>query len=262
MTEPAHYTTQLAAGLGLIDETRLLLDVWSPGMARADLNASALEVGTFSSISARRLHNIVTECFAPRYLVDNGEPARRIKHLQATLSSSEFKQLLFLYTCRASQILADFVHVVYWDRYQGGYSSISINDARVFIERAMDDGKSAKHWSESTIDRGSSYLLGACADYDLLGPNLKDGRPITPPNLARKVITYLAYDLHFSGLGDNAVIRHPDWGLFGLHWEDVRNEFQRQARQGHMIVQTAGEVTHMSWRYQTVEEMLDVLVKT
>ena len=73
---PSHpYTTQLQAGLGMIPETRALLDLWSPGMAARDLNDAALESGLFSTVTARRLKNIVLECFKPRYLPRDGQPA-------------------------------------------------------------------------------------------------------------------------------------------------------------------------------------------
>lgn len=73
------YTTQLQAGLGLTGETARLLSLWEPQMSRQDLLAVALSSGVFPSVSARRLRNIVTEAFAPRYLTDDDAPARILK---------------------------------------------------------------------------------------------------------------------------------------------------------------------------------------
>ena len=85
MTEERFYTTQLQAGLGLIEETRLLLDLYEPEMSTRDLFNKALESGLFPRVSARRLDNIVRECFAPRYLRTLGV-ALGLKHLAATRS--------------------------------------------------------------------------------------------------------------------------------------------------------------------------------
>lgn len=255
------YTTQLQAGLGLIDETRSLLSAWKPGMSASELNKRALDDGLIPNVSARRVQNVVTECFRPRYLVDDGAPAKHIKTLQPTATPSEFRQLIFVYTCRANAVLADFVREVYWERYSGGYDRISKDDARAYVERAIDDGKTSKRWSDTTIARVSSYLLGACGDFELLGPMRQGARAITPINLERKVLVYLAYELHFAGLGDNAVLHHEDWGLFGMEWIDIRNEMQRVAGDGHWIVQSAGEVTHITWLYKTMQETLDVLAQ-
>ena len=59
------YTSQLGAGLGLANETKTLLDLWSPGMSANQLREAALESGRFPTVTARRLRNIVVECFAP-----------------------------------------------------------------------------------------------------------------------------------------------------------------------------------------------------
>jgi hypothetical protein len=85
MTEQA-YTTRLQAGLGLIPETEKLLSLWQPGIESRTLLDSALSSGEFPTMTARRLRNIVTEGFAPRYLVDNAEPARTLKSLNGALS--------------------------------------------------------------------------------------------------------------------------------------------------------------------------------
>ena len=261
MSDSPLYTTQLQAGLGLVDETRALLELWHEGMSASELRDAAVEQGVIPSASARRIRNVVAECFAPRYLRKTGGPAHNIKRLQPSLNSNEFRQLLFMYTCRANLVLADFVREIYWDRYAGGYDRLTREDARGFIERAIDDGKTSKRWSEATVTRMSNYLLGACADYGLLGPLENGGRVITAPRIEDRVLVYLAYELHFEGLGDNALLKHPDWELFGLEWDDVRNEMQRLSRDGHWIVQSAGEVTQLSWRYKTMEETLDVLAQ-
>jgi hypothetical protein len=45
------------------------------------LHQVALESGRFPTVTARRLRNIVVECFAPRYLVSAGAPAAHLKRL-------------------------------------------------------------------------------------------------------------------------------------------------------------------------------------
>lgn len=68
MSKSNLYTTQLQAGLGLMDETKTLLELWAPGMDVARLLQAALQSGSFPNVAARRLRNIIAECFAPRYL--------------------------------------------------------------------------------------------------------------------------------------------------------------------------------------------------
>jgi hypothetical protein len=262
VTSGRPYTTQLQAGLGLVQETKALLDLWTAGRSPPELKEAALQSGLFPSVTARRLRNIVIECFKPRYLVDEARPACYLKTLQPVLTTAELNQLLFLYTCRANPILADFVREVYWERYAAGAQMLSKEDARAFIRRSVDDGKTIKRWSDRVIVRVSSYLLGTCADYGLLGKLARSGREILPFRIEPKVAAFLAHDLHFKGVGDNSLLAHEDWQLFGLEREDVRGELKRLALRGQIILQSAGSVTHIGWRCKTMQNLIDVLAQS
>ena len=261
MTQTGMYTTQLQAGLGLIQETRALLDIWQPGMTASELYQRALQSGQFPNVSARRLRNVVVECFAPRYLTDNGKPAEYLKTLAPNTSTSEFNELLLLYTSRANLILADFIREVYWERYAAGVDLIQSEEVKRFIRRGIDDGKTAKRWSDGTIKRVSSYLIGCCADYGMLGQRTIEGRRIVPFRIEPKVSAFLAHDLHFAGAGDNRMISHPEWQLFGLAAADVRQEVKQLSLRGHLIMQSAGDVTHISWKHKSMAEFVDVLTQ-
>ena len=261
MADNKPYTTQLQAGLGLVNETKTLLELWSLGMSANQLHQVALESGRFPTVTARRLRNIVVECFAPRYLVDGGTPAAHLKRLAATIPTTDLTQLMLVFTSRANAILGDFIREVYWKRYAGGYTHITNDDARAFVERTIDDGKTAKRWSDTTIRRVSAYLTGCCADYGLLERGLRSSRRIIPFRIASNVAAYFAYELHYKGVGDNALLTHEDWRLFGLGREDVLEEIKRLSLKGLLIVQAAGDVIRISWKHQDMEALCDVLTQ-
>jgi hypothetical protein len=255
------YTSQLQAGLGLVSETKTLLDLYLPGMSAAQLQRIALESGRFPTVTARRLRNVVVECFAPRYLASGGAPAEHLKRLSSQMSTADLAQLMLIYTSRANPILGDFVRHVYWARYTGGHAQINNDDARAFVERAIDDGKMVKRWSESTVRRVSGYLTGCCTDYGLLERGQKTSRRIIPFRMAPMVAAFLAHELHFSGVGDNALLTHEDWQLFGLAREDVLEEIKRLSLKGLLIVQAAGDIIRISWKQQNMEMLCDVLTQ-
>ena len=257
----APYTTQLGAGLGLVEETRALLELWSPGMSAGQLHEVALQSGRFPEITARRLRNIVSECFAPRYLTDGGEPALHLKKLSTGLPTPELTQLMLVFTSRANPILYDFLCEVYWARYAGGHQEISNEDARAFVERGIDDGKTSKRWSEKVVRNVSGYLTGCCADYGLLERGSRKTRKIIPFRASPAVIAYIAYQLHFRDIGDNAILSHDDWKLFGLGRDDVLEEMKRLSLKGLVIIQSAGDVVRISWKQRDMEELCDVLAK-
>ena len=256
------YTTQLQAGLGLVNETKILLELWAPSMLASQLSQIALDSGRFPTVTARRLRNIVAECFAPRYLVRDGAPAAHLKRLSATIPTTELTQLMFVFTSRANPILGDFVRHVYWSRYAGGYTHITNDDARLFVERGVDDGKTVKRWSETTVRRVSAYLTGCCADYGMLERGSRSNRRILPVRVSSTVAAYLAYELHFAGIGDNALLIHEDWQLFGLAREDVLEEVKRLSLRRLLIIQAAGDAIRISWKRQSMEALCDVLTQS
>lgn len=260
MTEKL-YTTQLQAGLGMIQETHILLDLWDHNLNLKQFQKKTLESGQLPNVSARRLRNIVGECFAPRYLATQPTPAKNLQKLHKNLTGKEISQLFFIYTCRANIILYDFVKEIYWGAYTSGKSIITNEEAEKFVIRANQDNKTLKPWAESTIRRVSGYLVGCCADFDLLEGGKRTNRNILPFRNESKTSIYLAYELHFSGLGDNRILSHPDWGLFGLDRSDVLNELKQLALKGWFIIQSAGDVTRIGWQYQSMEELVDALAK-
>ena len=261
MTIQVYYTTQLQAGLGLLDETRQLFMVYQHGMSVSQLYEAALASGRFPLVTARRLRNIVAECFAPRYMREL-YVADRLKYLVDRFSSAELNQLFFLYTVRANLILADFVREVYWARYSAGRNDIQLEDARTFVTNGVREGKTQKPWSDITIKRISSYLVGCCADYGLLTTSGRNQRTISAYRILPKVFAYIAYDLKFSGIGDNQIVSNPDWELFGLDRLDVRDQLKRMSLHGLIIFQAASDAVHIGWTYKNMEEVIDVIAKS
>ena len=239
-----------------------MLQLWHDGIEPSALSKVALQSGRFPNMSARRVRNLVAECFAPRYLSAARRPARLLKQLMDVLSIREFEQLLFLFTCRANAILADFVRDVYWSLYLAGRETISNQDAREFVVQANQDGRTSNSWSPTTIRRVSSYLTGCCGDFGLLESGAKSVRKILPFRIESRVVMVLAYDLHFAGHGDNRILADPDWALFGLARGDVLSELKRLSLKGLFIIQTAGDVTRVGWQCKNIEELVDVIAQS
>ena len=254
------YTTQLGAGLGLTEETKLLLSIYEPGMTIAQLHELALDSGLFPMVSARRLRNIIAECFSPRYL--KTDVATYLKTLVSNVSSVVFVQFLLVFTAEANKVLFDFITEVYWSRYSSGRDTISTDDAKDFIFNAVREGKTKTRWSESMIKRVSSYLIGCCADYGLLSSNRSSIRQIQTIRIQEQTLLFFSYWLHFSEVGDNSIINHEIWKIFGLEPSDVREELKRISKKGWIIVQSAGDVTRISWRFNSFEEVVNVITES
>lgn len=258
----ATYTSTLSAGQGMIEESRILLDLWQPGMEGKELYRLALNSGHFPTVSAKRLDHLVIDAFVPRFVRSERAPAAWLKPALGRLNQREFSQVMFLYTARANLVLADFVREVYWPAYAAGRETITYEQAYNFVSRANQDGKTTKRWTETMVKRVTAYVTGTCADFALLEGGRKQERKLLPFHIEPRVATILAYDLHFAGLGDNRVIAHPDWQLFGMEREDVLAELKRLALRTLFIIQAAGEVVKIHWPYKSMDEVIDVVTQS
>ena len=255
-----NYNTNLSAAQGIPGETRILLKLWQPGMEQRELFAAALDSGQFPTVSARRLRNIVYFGFAPRFL-DRPDTAPQIRRLESALSRIAFDQILFLFAARANSVFGDFVREVYWPAYGAGRDTISKEDALMFVQNANDEGLTTARWSDKMVDRMASYLNGVCADFGLLDARRTSTRQIQPVRIQPTTVIYLAYDLHFQNVGDNTLLTHKDWALFGLERADVLEELRRMALRKWIILQTAAGVTRIDWLYDNMEDVIDGIVE-
>lgn len=255
MTEQK-YTAALAKGLGILEETFVLLQVWKPGISGRQLADVAIKDGILGKATAKRAKDLVAKVFVPRYLVDNGRPAEQLKNLlNEGLKPVKLGQILLIHTARANAILHDFISEVYWDKYSEGGTHLTKEDALSFLEKAYHLGRLSMRWSEQMTLHIASNLIGCLTDFQLVENRRKSTRQILPLAINPLTSLYLAHDLHFSGKSDNAISEHPDWRLFGLGKIEVVRELQR-ASNDHFILQFSGELLKISWKYQSMEEAI------
>ena len=260
MTAEPYYTTNLAKAQGMVTETLELLELWEPGMAVGELKSRVRSMGALGKATQVRVDDLVGRAFAQRFLIDGSKPAQSLRHLLLKHASRGFlRQLLLVYTARANLILHDFIREVLWLKYSSRAGEVTKQDARDFIDRAVSRGAIEKRWSDSMVERVSRYLLGTLADFELIASNQFGRRQIRPMFIMPDTIVFLAYELHFAGTDDQELVRHRDWGLFGLSAADVIAQLEKAAAQGHLFIQHSGALVRMEWKYQSMEEMLDAL---
>lgn len=258
MSAEAHYSTQLQAGLGMVSECLSLLRLHQPGGNTSQLTQLALAEGAFPGCTARRVENLVREMFAPRFFRPDTRVADRVKEIISSgMHIDVIKQLFLIHTTRAQIVLRDFISQVYWRLLRNGNDSLGIEHAREFLEEALQHGKMAKPWSPITIKRVSGYLLGACHDFDLLGKARRGFRPLEHFRMRSRTAIYLAYDLHFAGIGDQNLVQHPDWLVFGFANPDEVVDFLGSiSSEARWLIQSGGGVVQISWNHPSWKEAL------
>ena len=262
MTTALHYTTNLSKAQGMVAETFELLELWEPGMTVGELKARVRATGALGKATQVRVDDLVGRAFAQRYLIDGGKPAQWLRYLLLKrVSRGLLRQLILIYTARANLILHDFMREVFWLKYLSPAGEVTKQDARDFIDRAVNRGALEKRWSESMVERVTRYLLGTLADFELIASNHFGKRQIRPLFIMPETIVFLAYEMHFAGIEDQDIVRCRDWALFGLSPADVIASLEKAATQGHIFIQHSSALVRVEWKYQNMEDMLDALTQ-
>ena len=254
------YTTNLSKAQGMVPETFELLEIWEPGMSAAALKAQVRLQGALGKDTQVRVDDLVGRGFSQRFLIDHGKPAKWLKQLlQDRTPKGVMRQLILIYTARANLILRDFICDVFWVKCSSGAGEVTKQDALDFIGGAVNRGSLDRAWSETMVERVARYLLGTLVDFELIEGNQYGQRQIRPLFILPETVIYLAYELHFSNLDDDSVIRHRDWKLFGLSQAAVISAFEKAAMQEHLFLQHSGAITRIEWKYANMEEVINAL---
>jgi len=256
------YTTAISKGAGMIEETRRLLEHWSPSES---LNAFARRVqdeGLLGNATAYRTRDVVKRVFAPRYLRPTDKPARILQRvLSSGLPGRVFTELLFAFTARQDPLVYDFTVREYWPAARRGRSIMGTDSLLSFLSEAHYDGRLENQWSESVSIRIARCVIGLLRDVGFLREVTRSRREIADYRMSDEGAALLARELHESGVTDSSLCAHSDWGLFGMTESEVLEKMDGLSEHRGVIVQRSGSVIHFTWTVNSIEELIDVLTR-
>jgi hypothetical protein len=245
------YNIDLCKGTGLIQETILLLMMYKSGLSKQEMTREAITSNILVKASDKRIKDIVEIAFFKRYVNDDPSiPVNLQVLLTKSLSLDVVTQLFLIYTSRANLILMDFIIQVYWPEVRKGTKDLNFNYSRKFISETIRQTDLISGWSETTQKRMASYIISTLVDFRFLDKE----RKVKPVFLHDFTANYLAHELHFKGLSDNAIVESNDWKLFGYSRLDTINHLERLSFQGHFIFQNSGEIVKINWSYKNMQE--------
>jgi hypothetical protein len=253
------YTQALGKGRALIPEMRLLLQVWQPGESESSLADRVLRHDVLVKSTARRVLDVV-RVFSRRLLQPTDDAARHLKPLvEPTAPRQVFSDILFYYGARHDALL--WVTILrYWPAVREGRLTMPSREVAELIWEAEQDGRIARPWSAEIKRDMAGRVLGTLSDFGLLEEFKPATRRIAAYRAADGTVLYLATLLHVQGCPDGLLADTSAWQLFGLEREDVWQRLEALAGDGWLIVQRAGEVAHITWRYSDPEEVIGALI--
>jgi len=260
MSTDRRYTIALCKGAALVDETRTLVQHWTSGEEIGEFVDRVLHDNVLARATAYRTKDIVRRVFARRFLVPTDAPARHLKKLLDNgLPRKFFSEALFVYAARADRLLYDFTTEVFWPACRKGRSVLTKEDVLAFLAEATDRRRIEHPWSSNVRAKMAPRVLSTLRDVGFLREERRGHREIVSYHLSDEGVAYLAYELHDTGLSDSAMCEHPDWRLFGLDRGRVLGRLDNLGEDKGMLVQRAGSVVQITWRYESAEELIDGL---
>ena len=245
------YNIDLCKGTGLIQETILLLMMYKSGLSKQAMTREAIISNILVKASDKRIKDIVEISFYKRYVNDDpSTPVNLQILLTKSLSLDVVTQLFLIYTSRANLILLDFIIKVYWPEVCMGIKTLDFNYSRKYIAETIRQTELISGWSETTQKRVASYIISALVDFRFLDKE----RKVKPIFLQDFTANYLAHELHFKGLSDNAIVESNDWKLFGYSRLDTIKHLERLSFQGSFFLQNSGEIIKISWTHKNMKE--------
>lgn len=254
------YTTAISKGAGMVDETRILLRHWTPGMTPESLERIAQEQDLFGNATSYRTTDVVRRVFIPRFTKPDDKPARILKQiLDVHLTDRAFTEMLFVFTARRDPLVYDFVTMEYWPSIRRGRRLFDTDSVVSFLEAARIDGRLDNEWSDKVSVRISRCILGLLRDIGFIREQVRGRREAVDYSVSDAAMAILARELMDAGVTSSSIGSHPDWGLFGLRADDVLDRLDRLGEQGGVILQRAGSVIHLTWMQNSIEELIDAI---
>jgi hypothetical protein len=140
-----------------------------------------------------------------------------------------------------------------------GLVDVGVHDLQRLLLEWVEQGKTARSWSEITILRVAQELLATLRDFGVLQGAAK--KRIVPAFLPVEAFAYVAFYLKQHQPSGAKLIELPDWKLFFLDSEGVER-FLFEAHQRDLLeYHVAGSVTRLTFPVRTLEEYANVLAQ-
>jgi len=262
ISDTVRYTNAICKGSALLEETRALLRAWSGTESLNEFSQRVLREDLLGRMTTYRARDIVKRVFARRYLRPDHRPALLLKRLlERNQLAQVFSDLCLLYAARADDLIRDVVIHLYWPASSSGKLTLAPEYVVEFLRQADREGKILEPWSEQVKLKVARGILKAMADFGLLVEVRRGRRELVHFRPTDLTLVFLAYDLHFSGSTDAGLVGHRDWAVFGLTSKDVALALDRLSGEGWWLAQVAGSVVRISWKYYSMEEVVDAFAR-
>lgn len=252
------YNSRIQKGGALLDDMRLLVRHWHDEASFDEQRQKIILENILGKKTRTRASDVFRRAFAPRFLKgDPPESWRIVRPLEdKDLSLEVLRPIYFWITCRADELLYDFVVDFIFSISKGSDLHIRLDETKNWLKAKL--AEKSQTWSEVVILKVARGILAALRDFGLLEGRIS--KKISPPYLPCESFAYLAFVLHTLGNSGESLVTHNDWQLFLLSPAGVEHLLLEAHQRRFLRYAAAGRIHRIEFDAQTLEEMADVIV--
>ncbi len=251
------YTSNLQHGGALLEDMRLLVQNWCDNTPDNLQKQNALLQNTLAKKSKKRILNILTSTFSPRFL--KGDPPNAWKILRPPEDQNTplevLRPIYYWISCRGEPILYDYAREEIFPKSKSPDLSVHIDDTTGWIKKKMV--QSNLDWSDAVAKRVAWGISAALRDFGILEGTQR--KKIAPIYIPLEAFAYIAFALHKLENSGERLVDHPDWTLFLIHRPEVERLFLEAHQQGFLHYAAAGNIYRIEFPAQSWQEMAHVI---
>lgn len=250
------YSSKIIKAGALIGDTKTLLSHWDVDASVSENIKRLQRENVFGKASRSRVEDILA-IFRQRYLIEESVTRALVILSLGKFATAGLDRLLYFHSARADQLLHDVVTEAFVPMLDQGLVDIGVHDLQRLLVEWVEQGKTARSWSEITILRAAQELLATLRDFGVLQGAAK--KRIVPAFLPVEAFAYVAFYLRQHQPSGVKLIGLPDWKLFFLNREGVERFLFEAHQRGLLEYHVAGSVTRLTFPVRTLEEYANVL---
>jgi hypothetical protein len=247
------YNTRIQKGGALLEDMRLLVRSWEEDSAGTKAEVRRL----LGKKTLARSQDTMIRAFTPRFLQGDPPNAWEIARLleDRNLEPEILRPVYYWITARSDRLLYEFVteeliHVV-----GSGDGSVRIAETTTWIGAHIK--KADQQWSPTVTLKVGRGILAALRDFGILEGGSK--KRAAPVHLPIEAFCYIAFWLGRLGYIGEALVRHPDWGLFLFSSKIVERLMLEAHQYNFLSFHSAGRIYRVGFPTDDPGDYADVL---
>ncbi len=235
----------------LIEETYTAFAAWDLDASQKE-NIDHVRNTNLIGASSENWLRDVTKVMNRRFDTE-GRDRSLVRLAQRGCPVQRWKPLVLWHMTRDEFLVRDFLVNWLFEQYDEGAFRIRSDDLMPYLKRLPErEVEVDNSWSESTLNRVASGLLGIAADFGLLkGKQVREFASYHLPDMA---LMYLLHAMDEERSNPRQIVNAPDWKMYMMDAEEVEQELFRLHQYREIRYEAAGSLAQLSLPHDSLME--------